>query len=112
MVQGPSDADTSSDDQEINLILRNPKVYYHVDISPLPDPFLIKDDSNLYLQEYFFTTNFNIILRSMPKHSKWCPTLRYSKILYIFLISVMRNIRVCHVYLNFQPMMFGEPCTV
>jgi hypothetical protein len=114
MVQSPSGADTSSDGQEINLILWDPKVYYHVDISSLPDHFPRKTILIYIFKKYFLTINFNIILRSMPKPSKWCPNLRDSKILYMFLISAMRNTRVRPFYLNFlhviNRMMFGEQC--
>jgi hypothetical protein len=103
MVQSSSDADSSSDRQEIDLMF-----------SPLSDPFLRKTILICIFKNYFFTINFNIILRSIPKPSKCCPPLRYSKILYMFLISAKRNTHVCPFYLNFlqmiKRMMSGEQC--
>jgi hypothetical protein len=92
-MQSPSDADSSSDGQEINLILWNPKVYYHVRTTPPPDPFLRKKILIYIFRNDFFTINFNIILSyiclNLPNGI--FPRDILTKILYTFLICAMRN---------------------
>jgi hypothetical protein len=68
MEQGPSgETDSSLGNQEIPLVLWNPKVHYRVHNSPSPDPILSQLNSD---NTCFLKINFNIILPSKPTSDK------------------------------------------
>jgi hypothetical protein len=62
--------------QEIPRILRNPQVHYRIRKSSLPVPILSKIDPVRSIS-HSSKVHFNIILPSMPRSSKWSPSLRF-----------------------------------
>jgi hypothetical protein len=77
--------------QGISCLLWNPKRRYHVHKNPL----LVRIPSQMNpihtLQLYVPTMHFNIILSSTPKSLNIFPTGSPTKILYVFLVSLVRS---------------------
>ena len=80
------EADSSLATQEIACIALNPKVDYHVHISPTHVPVLSQTNEVHGLQSCFCNIHFNI-LASMPRSSEWSLSLDFpTKTIYKFLI--------------------------
>jgi len=71
MAKKLSEANSCSVSQEILSLLRNGKVHYRVRKSPPPVPILNQIHPVHTLPSYFSRINFNIILPSTPRSSKW-----------------------------------------
>jgi hypothetical protein len=78
MKPNPSwEASISSVSEEIPQILRKQKIHYRIHKSPLPVPMLSQINPVHAFQPYICKTNFNIILPSMLRSSKWSLFLRF-----------------------------------
>jgi hypothetical protein len=89
-----------SDGQEINYILRNPKVHYRARESPIPVPILSQINPIHTTQTYFPKIEFNVFPLSTPSSSEWSLSFRVSnQMLHAFLNSAMRVICRAHLIL-------------
>jgi hypothetical protein len=64
------EANSFSASQEIPRNVRKPNVHYRIHKSTPPVPILIQINP-VYAPSYFLKINFNIILPSTPRSSKW-----------------------------------------
>jgi len=67
MQQGPSEADSHSNVQDVSRSLWNTKVYYRVHKSPLLEQILSQLDPAHVLTLILFKNNFRIIIPSISK---------------------------------------------
>jgi hypothetical protein len=69
--QSSQEANSLSSNLEILHLSLNPKVHYHVHKTLTQDPTLSKVNPVYNIQSYWLEINFNIILPTTPRSSKW-----------------------------------------
>jgi hypothetical protein len=69
--QSSQEANRLSSNLEILHLSLSPKVHYHVHKTLTPNPTLSKMNPVYNIQSYWLKINFNIILPTMPRSSKW-----------------------------------------